>query len=669
MSFRVSRALTTGVLLFGLLFTAPGTAQDAELLTLNFKDVDIQAVINYVSEETGINFIVDPRVRARVTLVSGRPVTRDELYDIFLSLLRVHGFAAVPGEGVTKLLPDALAKQSEVPTIDRTPQPSVRGDAYITRVIDIKHIDAAQLVPILRPLLPQSGHLAASPESNTLIISDTAVNVQRLVEIIARVDQAVVDEFEVIPLRYASASEIVRILENIKSGDPGRQRPGSRLQLAADERTNSIILSAEGRMRFTLRALISHLDIDMDTGNIQVVYLRYANAEQIARVLEGLASSLLIPGDGPPGGTQINIQAHESTNALVLSGPPDVLRDLRLVIQQLDVRRAQVLVEAVIAEVSYERATELGVQWGIGSSQDGLGIVNFGRSGTGIISLANSINAFLSGTATTAASAPNPGDGLSLGGLGRTGSTRIAMLVRALSQDSSSNILSTPSLLTMDNEEAEIVVGQNVPFISGRTVEQSGQAFDTIQRQDVGVKLVVRPQINEGNSVKLEIEQEVSQVAPSGSTQGAADLVTNKRSLRTSVIVDDGEMVVLGGLIDDVLTQTQQRVPGLGGIPGVGRLFRYESANKQKRNLMVFLHPVIVRERTLQHHLTTAKYNFIRTQQINSRQQGVLMMPEDTVPVLPAWDELLELPPPFETLAGASNAGQHPPVIAPPPWQ
>ncbi|WP_006787273.1 type II secretion system secretin GspD [Thiorhodospira sibirica] len=668
MSFRLSRALATAVLLLGLLLTVPGTAQDSELLTLNFKDVDIQAVINYVSEETGINFIVDPRIRARVTLVSGRAVTRDELYDIFLSLLRVHGFAAVPGEGVTKLLPDALAKQSEVPTIDHTPRPSVRGDAYITRVIEIKHIDAAQLVPILRPLLPQSGHLAASPESNTLIIADTAVNVQRLVEIVARVDQAVVDEFEVIPLRYASASEIVRILENIKSGDPGRQRPGSRLQLAADERTNSIILSAEGRMRFTLRALISHLDIDMDTGNIQVVYLRYANAEQIARVLEGLASSLLIPGDGPPGGTQINIQAHESTNAIVLSGPPDVLRDLRLVIQQLDVRRAQVLVEAVIAEVSYERATELGVQWGIGSNQDGLGIVNFGRSGTGIVSLANSINAFLSGT-TTATTAPNPGDGLSLGGLGRTGSTRIAMLVRALSQDSSSNILSTPSLLTMDNEEAEIVVGQNVPFISGRTVEQSGQAFDTIQRQDVGVKLVVRPQINEGNSVKLEIEQEVSQVAPSGSTQGAADLVTNKRSLRTSVIVDDGEMVVLGGLIDDVLTQTQQRVPGLGAIPGVGRLFRYESANKQKRNLMIFLHPVIVRERGAQQHLTTAKYNFIRTQQINSRQQGVLMMPEDTVPVLPAWDELLELPPPFETLAGTAHSGNNPPVVTPPPWQ
>ncbi|EHQ51898.1 general secretion pathway protein D, partial [Ectothiorhodospira sp. PHS-1] len=259
---------------------------------------------------------------------------------------------------------------------------------------------------------------------------------------------------------------------------------------------------------------------------------------------------------------------------------------------------------------------------------------------------------------------PSLGDGLTLGGVGQSGGTTIATLIRALAGDSASNILSTPSLLTMDNEEAEIIVGQNVPFRSGRAIEQSGQAFDTIQRQDVGVKLTVRPQINEGNAVKLEIEQEVSQVAPRISGQDAADLITNKRSLRTSVMVDDGQMVVLGGLIDDVLVQTRNKVPGLGDIPGLGRLFRYDTSSKEKRNLMVFLHPVIIRDHNDMTGQTAAKYNYIRAEQLRSRAQGVLMMPDDTVPVLPDWEALLHLPPPFEATAAATVRGL---TIQPPP--
>ncbi|WP_040404781.1 secretin N-terminal domain-containing protein, partial [Ectothiorhodospira sp. PHS-1] len=355
--------------------------------TLNFRDVDIQALINYVSEETQTNFIVDPRVRGRVTLVSGRPVSRAELYDIFLSVLRVHGFAAVQTDGVIKLVPDAIAKQAEVPTAsERSP---LQGDEYVTRVISVTHVDAAQLVPILRPLIPQSGHLAASPESNTLVISDTAANVNRLVGIIGRIDQESREDMEVIPLQHAAAAEVARIISTME-GAEGRQRPGSRLQVMADERTNSILLSGDPKRRIPVRAVISHLDIPMEGGNTRVIYLRYAKAEDVAEVLRGLAASMEAAGGGAAGagrGGSIHVQAHESTNAVVISAPPDVIRDMRAVIQQLDVRRAQVLVEAIIAEVSTERARELGVQWGIGSERDGVGIINFGSSGSGLYQL------------------------------------------------------------------------------------------------------------------------------------------------------------------------------------------------------------------------------------------------------------------------------------------
>ncbi|WP_018954735.1 type II secretion system secretin GspD [Thioalkalivibrio sulfidiphilus] len=635
------------VILLALWLAQPALAQENDTVVLNFKEADIQALISMVSEQTGTNFVVDPRVRGRVTVISGAPVKREELYRIFLSVLRIHGFAAVPGDGVVKLIPEVQAKQTEVPTV--APPRVGTGDEYVTRVIKVDHVDAAQLVPILRPLVPQSGHLVASAESNVLIVSDSAANAQRIAELVARIDLDGREDMEMIPLRHASAAEVVRVLTSLHSGE-GRR---GQVQMVADERTNSILLGGDPKRRVAIRAMISHLDTRIEGGNAQVIYLRYANAPDMAEVLKGLVAGMDLPGgearDGRgPGG--VNIQAHESTNALVINGPPDVVRDLRAVIQQLDVRRAQVLVEAVIAEVSYDKVAELGVQWGVGNPNSGVGVINFNRSGSGIIGVAGGIDAFLRGAVATP---PNLGDGAFLGGIGTSGSTTIAALLRALAGDSSSNILSTPSLMTLDNEEAEIVVGQNVPFIAGRSIEQSGQAFDTIQRQDVGVKLRIKPQINEGNSIRLEIEQEVSQVA-AGAT-AAADLVTNKRSLRTIVMVDDGEMVVLGGLIDDVLVQTQDRVPGLGSIPGVGRLFRYDTARKEKRNLMVFLHPVIVRDVDTNQRLTESKYSYIRAQQLDARERGALFMSRDVAPVLPPWEELLSLPPPYEAVSAPAT--------------
>ncbi|MFP4682433.1 MAG: type II secretion system secretin GspD [Ectothiorhodospira sp.] len=642
------------LLILTLWATVPALAEEGDgRATLNFNDVDIQAVIQYVAEETGVNFIVDPRVRGKVTLVSGRPVDRDELYDIFLSVLRVHGFAAVEGDGVVKLIPDALAKQAEggIPGAGE----GVRDESFVTRVVSVEHVDASQLVPILRPLVPQSGHLAAASESNALVIADTAANVERLVQIVRRVDRPATSGTEVIPLEHASATEVAAIVGDLE-GAEGGERAASRLRAMADARSNSILLTGPPERRVAARAVISHLDVPVEGGHTQVIYLRYAEAADVAEVLEGMSGTFDPQGEAD-GGQEIHVQAHESTNALVVSASPELMGDLRSVVQQLDVRRAQVLVEAVIAEVSDERAQELGVQWGAGSERDGVGIIDFGRATPGLAELGLAAE-------TGDLSGLDLGEGLTLGGIGRSGRVQIAALVRALSGDSASNILSTPSLLTMDNEEAEIIVGQNVPFRTGRAIEDSGQAFDTIQREDVGVKLIVRPQINEGNAVKLEIEQEVSQLAAGASGQDAADLITNKRSLRTSVLVDDGQMVVLGGLIDDVLVQTRDQVPGLGSIPGLGRLFRYDTSRKEKRNLMVFLKPVIVRDRATQTALTADKYNHIRSRQVASRERGDRMLSDDNVPVLPQWDELLDLPPPFKAGSTRGTDGLR---IAPPP--
>ncbi len=624
-----------------------------EELVLNLRQADINGLIEIVSEETGINFIVDPRVRGEVNVVSGQPIRRGELYDLFLAVLKSYGFSAVTGSGgVVRIVPEVQAKENEVPSLSA----ETRGDEMITHVIPVRHISAGQLVRILRPLVPKGGHLAAAAESNSLVIADTAANVRRIQGLIERIDQESMDGVEIVPLEHASALEVVRIAQGLEGGSESEDFT-KRARVIADERTNSVILRGDPESRATLRTMIQRMDVPGQGGDTQVHYLRYAKAEQVAEVLRGIAEGRNRQGEtattGDPnagmssmGGSsqsQVRIQHHESTNSVVVHGPAELSREMASIIRQLDIRRAQVLVEAVIAEVSYDRAKELGVQWGVGNESGGVGIINFNRNGRGLVNLAGAVRGYLDGNITTPPSFP---DGGSFGGIASIGSTQIALLVNALQGDSSSNILSTPSLLTLDNEEAEIVVGQNVPFIVGRSVENSGQAFDTIQREDVGIKLRIRPQINEGNAVRLEISQEVSQIAPGAS--GAADIITNKRSLNTHVMVDDNELIVLGGLIDDQMVETRDKVPGLGDIPGLGRLFRYDTAELQKRNLMVFLRPVIVRDTAVSESLTHSKYSYIRDQQVREQQRDDRLLPSNTMPVLPDWSYLLSLPAPFE---------------------
>ncbi|GMQ83359.1 MAG: type II secretion system secretin GspD [Gammaproteobacteria bacterium] len=624
----------------------------AQTITLNLKDADINALIGTVAEVTGKNFIVDPRVKGKVTVISSRAMNSDEVYQVFLSILKVHGFAAVPSGPVIKILPDVSAKQDAIPSVDD--DAPGRGDEMVTRVVQVDNVAAAQLVPILRPLVPQQGHLAAYPATNVLIMSDRAENVKRLVNIIRRIDKVSDSEIEVIRLEYASAAEVVRILTAISRARPAQGKGGAAQTqaLVADERTNSVLLGGDRSDRLRLRAIISHLDTPLERGgNTKVIYLKYATAADLVEVLRGVGKT---QGKDVKKGAaaaarnidkQLDIQADESTNALVITAPPALMRSLEAVIRQLDIRRAQVLVDAIIAEIAEGRARELGIQWAVfdlSGSTTPIGGTNFTNTGTSITDIGQGIiDGQLVGL--------TPGMSFGLGKIGG-GGVNFAAVVNALAGDSDVNILSTPSLVTLDNEEAEIIVGQNVPFLTG-SFSNTGAAtgsvnpFQTVQRQDVGITLKVKPQINEGNSIVMEITQEVSSISNDAQ---AVDLITNKRNIKTNVIVDDNHIVVLGGLIEDRVRESEQKVPLLGDIPFLGALFRSKSVNRDKVNLMVFLHPVILRDNKTADRYSGAKYNYIRAMQLEKDNEGVPLMSGKGAPHMQLAEELLELPPLFE---------------------
>jgi general secretion pathway protein D len=630
-----------------------GAQVHAETVTLNLKDADISALISTVAEVTDRNFIVDPRVKGKVTVISSRPMDSEEVYQVFLSILKVHGFAAVPSGEVIKIVPDVNAKQDGIPTAsDSSPG---RGDEMVTRVVQVDNVAAAQLVPILRPLVPQQGHLAAYPATNVLIISDRANNVERLLTIIRRIDQVSDSEIEVITLQYASAVEVVRVLTSLKRATPAAKGSaaagGSGQVLVADERTNSVLLGGDRTSRLRMRAIISHLDTPLDTGgNTDVIYLRYANAAEIVDTLLGVGKieqQEAQQGKGKataPKGS-FDIQADDATNSLVITAPPDIMRTLKHVISQLDIRRAQVLVEAVIAEVSEDTAKELGVQWafsGIKDSSGPVGVVNFTNSGSLIADIINGAAGVADG-----GTFPSIVDNALLGVGNTSGSFNYLAVMNLLASDANTNILSTPTLVTLDNEEAEIVIGENVPFVTGSFTSTGASdgatnPFQTIQREDVGLTLKIKPQINEGDALRLEIEQEVSSIADS--VAGASDIVTNKRSIKTNVMVDDGQVVVLGGLIEEQIGESIQKVPFLGDIPFLGALFRSKTAKVNKTNLMVFIHPVILRDAAVTQSYTNRKYNYIRALQMRQDVDGVNLLPRKHHPVLPLMEEFTREP-------------------------
>lgn len=590
------------------------SAQAATQITLNLQDADIRALIGTVSKFTGKNFVVDPRIKAKVTVISNKTMNKKQVYEVFLSILQVHGFAAVELGSIIKIVPQVNAKQGALRI--STPKYPGKGDELVTQIIQLNHVPAAQLVPILRPLIPQQGHLAAYNPTNALIITDHAANIQRLLKIITEVDQASNNELEIIKLENASAAEMVRILSALQSKTKPKD-PSAAIKFAADERTNSILISGDRSERLRIRATISHLDTPLkDGGNTIVIYLHYAKADDIVKILTGLENnkgqgSAAKKGSSPKANIKTNIQSDEATNAIIVTASPDEMRNIKSVIRQLDIRRAQVLIESIIAEVSYNQAKDVGV----GLVSDG-GDTNNSDAPYTLSNLAG-IGGLLTGTAA-------PGAGLTLAaGSESSSGNRFALILRALASNASTNILSTPSIVTLDNEEAEILIGDEIPVLTGSysstgTSSSPTNPFQTIERKDVGISLKVKPQINEGSTIRLDLEQEISSL----SETTEAGPVTNKRTIKTSVLVENDEILVLGGLVQDRVLDSFDRVPVLGDIPLLGRLFQSQTSSKVKQNLMVFMRPSILRDVTASNRVTSRKYNFIRAQQLESRKKG-----------------------------------------------
>ena len=630
------------ILLTSLLFSGNVSSQQ-QSITPNYVGVELRSVIEAVSSITGKNFIIDPRVRAEVTLLSSTPMSSEAFYEAFLSLLQVHGFVAVTSGEIIKIVPDASSRQ-----YPGSPDLEVASNEdFVTQVIEINNISATQLVPILRPLLPQYGHLAAHAGSNVLIISDRANNVDRIIDIVRRIDQSDENEIEVIKLNYASASEIVRVL-TVLANAPRTDGAPSRISMVADSRTNSVLIGGEKNGRLKIRALIAHLDTSSEEGDTtRVRYLRYADAENLATNLKQHFSQQNQINNSSTSGTSesMNVWADQQTNAIIVNAPPKTMRSLMSIVDQLDIRRMQVLVEAIIVEVVADRTSELGVTWATdGSNNDNvIGATNFPDMGPGVIQLAglannNNINI-------------NPsnfiGQGMSIGvGKITKQGTSFASILRTLEGIADTNIISTPSIVTTDNEEASLNVGQEVPFVTGSfsNTGSTGGAinpFQTIQREQVGVSLTITPQINEGDSILLSIAQEISNI--SASSSGAVDLITNERTIDTTVIVNDGDILVLGGLLEDQLRESDQRVPVLGNIPLLGNLFKSKKTTKVKTNLMVFIRPKILDTDEQASFETNKKYNYIRNLQIEEESSN----PEkrellDDNPLLPEIESYIE---------------------------
>ena len=626
-----SKPISRQILLSAALLFFSFATQAAGQITLNLQDADIRALISTVSKFTDKNFVIDPRIKAKVTVVSNKPMNKKQVYEVFLSILQVHGFAAVKLGAITKIVPEVNAKQGAL-RIANEKKPG-KGDELVTQIIQLDHVPAAQLVPILRPLIPQQGHLAAYNPTNALIITDHGANIQRLLKIISEVDQADNNELEIIKLENASATEMVRILTALQ-GKSNPKAPSAAIKFAADERTNSILISGDRSERLRIRATISHLDTPLeDGGNTHVIYLHYAKAEDMVKILTGLDSG---KAKGPRAGKKAspstniktNIQHDISTNAIIVTASPDEMRNIKSVIRQLDIRRAQVLIESIIAEISYNQSEDIGV--GLVSDTSGADNPNSPI----ILSNLAGIGGLLAAGAT--GGIPSVGDGLTVGiGSESSSGNRFGLILSALGSDAATNVLSTPSIVTLDNEEAEILIGDEIPVLTGSysstgTSSTPTNPFQTIERKDVGITLKVKPQINEGNTIRLDMEQEVSSL----SSTSEAGPVTNKRTIKTTVLVEDKEILVLGGLIQDRILDKFDSVPVLGDIPLLGRLFQSQTSSKAKQNLMIFMRPSILRDVVSANLITNRKYNYMRAQQLKADDKGYGLL-QDSTPVLP----------------------------------
>ena len=594
------------VALSSLLFSA-SAAEDT--WKINLKNADIREFISQVSTITGRSFIIDPRVKGDVTVVSSTAMDREGIYELFLSVLQVHGFAAVPSGDVVRIVQTVLAKQSGNPNDF---EEGLESQELVTRVIPVLNAPSDEMVKVLRPLIPQYGQIAALSQPNVLIISDHASNINRLVEIVNRVDVADSLEVSIIDLKEAWVEDIVALLEQLAPEQIGKSAKGpNRVSIVASERTNSLVIKGERYTVARVKQLVSQLDVPANrSGTIKVVRLAHSDATKMAEILNSLVKERK---SGESGGmVEVSVQADEAINALVIRADPANMIDIMDIIDSLDVRRMQVLIEAAIVEVTADFSRQLGSELALGSASSS-------TTPLGLTAPSGTLAQILQGLAITGQpSAPTSlGDAPLIAGgrLDATG-TSFAFIIKALAANGDVNLLSTPSITTMDNEEAKIVVGQNVPFRTGSTVTGSQgttNPFTTIQREDVGLTLEVTPHINSDNLVRLLIHQEVSEVDASSlsgiGSQAAADLITNKRTIDTTILVEDNEVIILGGLIRDKETQGESRVPVLGSIPGLGMLFRNRTTSTEKQNLMVFLRPTVLKSQADIAEATERKFN------------------------------------------------------------
>ena len=771
---KTRRIILLGFFLFAISFIVPSYAEDSA--QINFKDVDIKVLIDTVSRITKKTFIVDPRINGKITISTGRNIDENELYEIFLSVLQVHNFSAVKVGNIIKIIPSNKAKQLPVPVIDDdvVELTDKKPDDLITRVIRVEHVPASMLVPILRPLVPSTGQLQAYQPSNTIVISDTTANIERLVKVIKKMDRADDEQMEVVPLKYASAAELAQTIQKLNSSNSKIRIPG-KAKISADVRTNSLLLGGDKSTRQEMRKIIKKLDtpkkalevielkyavatelaetikniqnttsvrkgvthrkpiisVDKRTNSLllggdtatrqqikriianfdkprkalEVVPLRYAVAQDLAQTIKNIqnststakgittrkpiisvdkrTNSLLLGGDsatrqqikriivrldtpkpaeektrviylryakatelaavltgysktqkttkanakGAAGTTtaEIDIQADETTNSLIITANKQAHINMAKVIRRLDIRRAQVMVEVIIAEVSENLSKEIGVQLAVGSSNGTAPAATTGFPGSkaSLLSVAN-------GAIPT-------GVGIVAGIANTKGKFQFAALMNALEGDAATNILSTPNVVAMDNEEAQFVIGKNVPFVTGSYTSTGSNSspsnpFQTIERKDIGLTLKIKPQVNEGDTVLLNIDQEISSLA--ASNESASDLITNKRAIQTKVMVEDNQILVLGGLMQDDYTTTKQKVPFLGDLPIIGKAFQNNRTTKIKQNLMIFIHPVILRDVLNATGYTREKYNKIRHAQQASKvtSRGLLKQKASSLP-------------------------------------
>ena len=657
--------LISAALVFATLPSA--RAADEDLVSLNFNAAEIDDVIKAVGKITGRNFLIDPRVRGKLNIVTNTPVPRALTYDILISALRLQGYTAVESSGVIKIIPEADGKLHSVP-VGRDGR-EISGAGLSTQVFMLRNESAAQMVPVLRPLISPNNTVTAFPANNALVVTDYADNLARIARIIRSIDVAQ-GNVQVIALEHAAASDLAETLSNllnegggaVKVQRAGKLNTGQDVAIVAETRSNSLLVRADNPARIaSVRQLVKALDKPGAGGNIHVVYLKNAEAAKVAEtlrsVLSGNASSAATskattqPAGGgnssagsttPPASGGGVVQADPLSNALIITAPEAIYRNLRHVIDQLDRRRAQVYVEALIAEITAERAAEWGLQWaagaGAGSGSSGVGVIG----GTSFSTGGNNLNQIIAGASSGSPVLPGNGINVAIGGGSVTipgvgAIPSLAALARFLESDTKANILSAPNLVTLDNEEAKIVVGRNLPFITGQFTNTGGgtgveNPFQTIERRDVGLTLKVKPQITEGGVVRMEIFQESSSVLTVDPNTGP---VTNTRSLESTVLVDDGAIIALGGLLEDSYTSGEEKVPVLGDLPIAGALFRYETRNRSKTNLIVFLRPVILRDRDSYNGITRSRYDYIIGKQRAVAGNDKLLEGEATPPELP----------------------------------